>query len=217
MVHSQTYSNLQPHSLCVTGVLSEGQYVAADPSGVAESIVFHAETLCEREDHLWDVIHELSIPVEQLEDARDQNRVTYGTDEMFRALLFMGTRGISQNELAARLGQSSSLVKSFHLNITDFSNTPTQQQLSYTHAQFSEDTQEVLNRTVAGVRQAALNHGVITEGLVPTVPTEPEEENSKSENEYKKEKAQKTLTLARKHVLPEFDTTEQPTRPTPTR
>ena len=67
----------------------------------------------------------------------------------------------------------------------------------------SENTKEVLNRTITGVRQAALDHGVITEGLVPT---EPKEEISESENEYKKEKAQKTLTLARKHVLPEFDT-----------
>ncbi|WP_053947868.1 transposase [Halolamina sediminis] len=173
---------------------------------VAEGIVVHAETLCEREDHLWDVIKRLSIPVSELEDARDQNRVTYGTDEMFRALLFMGVRGISQNKLAARLGQSPALTKSFQFDITDLSNTPTQQDLSYTHGKFSEDTQEVLNRTVAGVRQAALDHGVITEGLVPTGPTGLEKENSKSENEYKKEKAQKTLTLARKHVLPEFDT-----------
>ncbi|MCF2165405.1 transposase [Halobacterium salinarum] len=173
---------------------------------VAEGIIVHAETLCEREDHLWDVIKKLSIPVSELEDARDQNRVTYGTDEMFRALLFMGVRGISQNNLAARLGQSPALTKSFQFDITDLSNTPTQQDLSYTHGKFSEDTQEVLNRTVAGVRQAALDHGVITEGLVPTGPTELEEENSKSKNEYKKEKAQKTLTLARKHVLPEFDT-----------
>ncbi|ELZ16635.1 hypothetical protein C478_02677 [Natrinema thermotolerans DSM 11552] len=102
-------------------------------------------------------------------------------------------RGISQNKLAARLGQSPALTKSFQFDITDLSNTPTQQDLSYTHGKFSEDTQEVLNRTVAGVQQAALDHGVITEGLVPTGPTELEEENSKSENEYKKEKVQKTL------------------------
>ncbi|TMT78034.1 ISNCY family transposase [Haloterrigena sp. H1] len=177
-----------------------------DPSAVADSIIVHAETLCEREDHLWDVIRQLSISVDNLEDARDQNRVTFGTDEMFRTLLFKGIRGISQNELAQRLGREPSLVKSFHLDITDLSNTPTQQQLSYTHAQFSENTQEVLNRTVAGVRQAALDHSVLTEGLVPTIPTEPENSTSKSESEYKKEKAQKTLTLARKHVLPEFDT-----------
>ncbi|QGN07338.1 ISNCY family transposase [Halorhabdus sp. CBA1104] len=176
-----------------------------DPSAVADSIIVHAETLCEREDHLWDVIRQLSIPVDNLEDARDQSRVTFGTDEMFRTLLFKGIRGISQNELAQRLGREPSLVKSFHLDITDLSNTPTQQQLSYTHAQFSEDTQEVLNRTVAGVRQVALDNGVLTEGLVPSVPAETEEE-SQSANEYKKEKAQKTLTLARKHVIPEFDT-----------
>jgi len=176
-----------------------------DPSAVADSIIVHAETLCEREDHLWDVIRRLSIPVDNLEDTRDQNRVTFGTDEMFRTLLFKGIRGISQNKLAQRLGREPSLVKSFHLDITDLSNTPTQQQLSYTHAQFSENTQEVLNRTVAGVRQVALDNGVLTEGLVPSVPAETEEE-SQSANEYKKEKAQKTLTLARKHVIPEFDT-----------
>ncbi len=34
-----------------------------DPSAVAESIIVHAETLCEREDHFWDVIRQLSIPV----------------------------------------------------------------------------------------------------------------------------------------------------------
>jgi len=77
---------------------------------VAEGIIVHAETLCEREDHLWDVIKKLSIPVSELEDARDQNRVTYGTDEMFRALLFMGVRGISQNKLAAIVGVRSNCL-----------------------------------------------------------------------------------------------------------
>lgn len=63
---------------------------------VAEGIIAHAETLCEREDHRWNVIQRLSIPVSELEDARDQNRVTYGTDEMFRALLFMGPRHLPE-------------------------------------------------------------------------------------------------------------------------
>jgi len=180
--------------------------MTSDPAAVAESIVVHAETLCEREDHLWDVIRQLSIPVDDLEDARDQNRVDFETDEMFRTLLFKGIRGISQNELAQRLGREPSLVKSFHFDITDLKNTPTQQQLSYTHGKFSEDTQEILNRTVAGVRQVALDNDVLTEALVPSVPTETEEEGAQSTSEYKKEKAQKTLTLARKHVLPEFDT-----------
>ena len=93
---------------------------------VAEGIIVHTETLCEREDHLWDVIQRLSIPASELEDARDQNRVTYGTNEMFRALLFMGVYGISQNKLAARLRQSPALTKSFQFAITDLSNTPTQ-------------------------------------------------------------------------------------------
>jgi hypothetical protein len=178
--------------------------MTSDPAAVAESIVVHAETLCEREDHLWDVIRQLSIPVDDLEDARDQNQADFGTDEMFRTLLFKGIQGISQNELAQRLGREPTLVKSFHFDITDLEKTPTQQELSYAHGKFSEDTQEILNRTVAGVRQVALDHNVVREGLVPAVPTEDEE--SQSTSEYKKEKAQKTLTLARKHVIPEFDT-----------
>jgi hypothetical protein len=179
--------------------------MSTDPSAVAESLIVHAETLCEREDHLWDVIRELSVPVENLEDGRDQNRVDFGIDEVIRTLLFRRIRGISQNEIAKRLSREPSLAKSFHFDITDLSNAPTQQQLSDVHGKFSDDTQEILDQTVAGVRQAALDNDVLTEGLVPSVPSDDEEE-SPSANEYKKEKAQKTLTLARKHVLPEFDT-----------
>jgi len=177
--------------------------MSTNPSAVAESLIVHAETLCEREDHLWDVIRKLSVPVENLEDGRDQNRVDFGTDEVFRTLLFRRIRGISQNEIAKRLGREPSLAKSFHFDITDLSNTPTQQQLSDAHGKFSDDTQEILYQTIAGIRQAALDNDVLTEGLVPSVPSD---EESSSANEYKKEKAQKTLTLARKHVIPEFDT-----------
>ncbi|MDL0139029.1 ISNCY family transposase, partial [Halobacterium salinarum] len=88
--------------------------MTSDPAAVAQSIVVHAETLCEREDHLWDVIRQLSIPVDDLEDARDQNKTDFETDEMFRTLLFKGIRGISQNELAQQLGRKPTLVKSFH-------------------------------------------------------------------------------------------------------
>ncbi|WP_018258458.1 transposase [Halomicrobium katesii] len=176
-----------------------------DPSAVAESIIVHAETLCECEDHLWDVIRDLSIPVDTLEDGRNQNSVDYGTDEIFRTLLFRRIRGISQKKIAKRLGREPSLAKSFHFDITDLEETPTQQQLSYAHGKFSDDTQEILYQTVAGVRQVALDKDVLTEGLVPSVPADDEDE-SQSANEYKKEKAQKTLTLARKHVIPEFDT-----------
>jgi hypothetical protein len=111
--------------------------MTSDPAAVAESIVVHAETLCEREDHLWDVIRQLSIPVDDLEDARDQNQADFGTDEMFRTLLFKGIQGISQNELAQRLGREPTLVKSFHFDITDLEKTPPQQELSYAHGKSS--------------------------------------------------------------------------------
>ena len=40
--------------------------MSTDPSAVADSIIVHAETPCEREDLLWDVIRHLSIPVDDL-------------------------------------------------------------------------------------------------------------------------------------------------------
>ena len=40
-------------------------------------MVAHAERLCEREDHLWDVVGELSIPVDLLSDDRQQSKVTF--------------------------------------------------------------------------------------------------------------------------------------------
>jgi hypothetical protein len=42
-----------------------------DPLAVADAIIIHAEAICEQEDHLWEIICQLSIPVDNLEDARD--------------------------------------------------------------------------------------------------------------------------------------------------
>jgi len=61
----------------------------------AESIVVHAETLCERNDHLWDVINQLSIPLDLLTDHREQHKADFGTEAMVRAHLYRLIRGVS--------------------------------------------------------------------------------------------------------------------------
>lgn len=177
-----------------------------DDPAVAESIVVHAETLCEREDHLWDVINKLSIPVDLLTDRRDQNKVDFETEEMVRAFLYKEIRGFSQSGLADELETSSSLVKSFGFTIKDLENTPSQQDFSYAWGKFTEDTQEIIEAAATSIADVAVEHDVISEGLVPSPPSEDDDQDKQTKKEYKKEHATKTIRLARKHVLPEFQT-----------
>jgi len=177
-----------------------------DDPAVAESIVVHAETLCEREDHLWDVINKLSIPVDLLTDHRDQNRVEFETEEMVRAFLYKEIRGFSQSRLAEELGKSSSLVKSFGFSIKDLEDTPSQQDFSYAWGKFSDDTQAIIEAAATAIAGVAVEHDVISEGLVPSPPSDDEENNEQTKREYKKEHSTKTIRLARRHVLPEFQT-----------
>ncbi|SDE06634.1 hypothetical protein SAMN05192552_11291, partial [Natrinema hispanicum] len=180
-----------------------------DDPAVAESIVVHAETLCEREDHLWDVINHLSIPVDLLTDHRDQGKVDFGTEEMVRAHLYRLIRGFSQNEFATELGKSASLVKSFNFQIRNLENAPSQQDLSYAKCSFSDDTWEIIEEAATAIRRVAVEYDVISEYLVPSPPEdegETEEERQKSNREHKRESTQKAVKLARKHALPEFVT-----------
>lgn len=183
-----------------------------DDPAVAESIVVHAETLCEREDHLWDVINKLSIPVDLLTDRRDQNKVDFETEEMVRAFLYKEIRGFSQSRLAEELGRSSSLVKSFGFSIKDLENAPSQQDFSYAWGKFSNNTQGIIEAAATAMAEVAVEHDVISEGLVPSPPSEDDDQNEQTKKEYKKEHATKTIRLARRHVLPEFQTGRAPHR-----
>jgi hypothetical protein len=180
--------------------------MACDDPAVAESIVVHAETLCEREDHLWDVINKLSIPTDLLTDRRDQNRVEFETEEMVRALLYKEIRGLSQSRLADELETNASLVKSFGFKIEDLEEAPSQQDFSYAWGRFSGDTQNIIEAAATAIAQVAVEHDVISEGLVASPPSEDTEQDEQSKKEYKKERIKKIITLARKHVLPEFET-----------
>lgn len=184
-----------------------------DNPAVAESIVVHAETLCEREDHLWDVLDEVSIPVDLLTDRRDQAKVDFETEEMVRAFLYKEVRGFSQNELADKLGDSASLTKSFGFDITDLAETPTQQDFSYVWGRLSDDTQSIIESAAEGIAQAAVEHDVIAEALVlPASDDDETEDDDEPDKKYKREKAQKFTRLARKHALPEFETGRAPHR-----
>jgi len=143
-----------------------------DDPAVAESIVVHAETLCEREDHLWDVINKVSIPIDLLTDHRDQNKVDFETEEMVRAFLYKEIRGFSQSRLAEELGKSSSLVKSFGFSIKDLEDAPSQQDFSYAWGKFSDDTQAIIEAAATAIAEVAVEHDVISEGLVPSPPSE---------------------------------------------
>ncbi|MFC3477734.1 transposase [Halobacterium litoreum] len=183
-----------------------------DDPAVAESIVVHAETLCEREDHLWDVINQLSIPLDLLTDHRDQSKAVFETEEMVRAFLYKEIRGFSQSGLAEELGTSSSLVKSCGFNIKDLGKSPSQQDLSYAWGEFSGDTKEIIEAAATSIADVAVEHGVISEGLVPSRPSDDIDQSGQSQREYKREHSTRTIRLARSHMLPEFKTGRAPHR-----
>jgi hypothetical protein len=105
--------------------------VVRDDPAVAESIVVHAESLCQHEDHLWDVINQLSIPVDSLTDERDQTKADFKTEKMVKAHLFMRIRGFSQNEFADQLSTRSNLIKSVEFDVNPLDATPSPQDISY--------------------------------------------------------------------------------------
>jgi transcriptional regulator with XRE-family HTH domain len=179
-----------------------------DDPAVAEAIVVSAESICEREEHLWDVINKLSIPVDLLTDNRKQGKADFKTEEMVRAILYMRIRGLSQTELAEELGKRSSLVKRFGFGIKDLDDAPSQQDISYAWRKFSDGTQRIIKAAAKGIRKEAVENDVISDHLVPSPPPvdDGDEDEEKTKREYKREKTQKSVKLARKHALTEFVT-----------
>jgi|AntDeeMinimDraft_4_1070355.scaffolds.fasta_scaffold01013_1 hypothetical protein len=175
-----------------------------DDPAIAEAIVVHAETLCEREPHLWDVIGQLSIPVGDLTDTRNQNKVTFETESLVRAFLYQRVKGLSQNELADRLNSRPSLVKTCGFDIRKLDNAPKQGTINHAWRQFSEGTQEIIKAAAKGIAQVAVENDVIAESLVATDPSK-EDEDEQTEGEAHRQKTTKTIKLARHHAFPEFE------------
>jgi hypothetical protein len=176
-----------------------------DDPAVAQAIVTHAEEVCGHEDHLWDVIEQLHIPTDLLTDKRYQRKVAFGTDPMVRAQLYRHVRGLSENELASRLQSRPSLAKRCHFDISELDEAPRQATLNYAWNQFSAATQEIIKATATGIKQTAVEQGVIAETLVPTATSEDEQESPEDTAEKARQQATGTIKLARKHAFPEFE------------
>lgn len=74
-------------------------------------------------------------------------------------------------------------------------------------------THSIIESAAEGIAQATVEHNVIAEALVLPAPDDDDaDDDDEPDKKYKKEKAQKFIRLARKHVLPEFDTDRAPHR-----
>lgn len=179
-----------------------------DNPAIAEAIVVHGEALCEREDHLWDVIGNIGTLSDKITDNRQQGKVAFKTDEMLRAFLYMHIRDFSQNKLATYLEKRPILLRRFGFDVNEREEAPTQQTISEIWEKFSDDSQQIITAAAKGIGHAAVEHDVISEALVPYIDSdssEAEDIDEKSRADLYREKATGTIKLARKHAFPEFE------------
>ena len=174
-----------------------------DDPAIAEAIVVHAKALCEREDHLWDVISKLNVLADKLTDERDQNKVEFETAPLVRGFLYQQIKGLSQNELADRLDSRVTLVKACKFDISDMDEAPPQGTLNYAWNKFSDSTREIIKAAANGIGAVAVENDVISESLVAVDPKE-DADDEEDEKEATRQKTTKTISLARKYAFPEF-------------
>ena len=175
-----------------------------DAPALAGAIVYHAGKVCESVDHLWRVLGEVAIPVDELTDDRQQHKVANGTESMARVYLYQEIYDLAQSEVADRLEDRPSLLKTL-----DLDNAPSQQSISYAWKQFSEQTKRTLNAAATGIAQEAVDRGVILAARVPLIPDEDAIEEDGDEptvtREHVRKQGSKTVELARRHAFGEFD------------
>ncbi|ELY62500.1 transposase [Natronococcus jeotgali] len=177
-----------------------------DAPALAGAIVLHAEKVCETADHLWRVLGDVSIPIDGLTDARQQHKVTFGTESMARIYIYRTIYDLAQSEVADRLENRPALLK--HLGLRK---VPTQQNLSYAWSQFSDQTKTTLEAAAKGIALEARDHDVISDALVPIDLDEDEEEADDDETDsavsraHVREHGSKVVELARRHGFAEFD------------
>ena len=175
-----------------------------DAPALAGAIVQHAGAVCETANHLWRVIGRVSIPTDGLTDARQQAKAANGTEPMARLYLYQTIYDLAQSEVADRLEERPSLLKELGLETV-----PSQQSISYTWRQFSEQTEQILTATAMGIALEAIDNDVIMRARVPIVPdeddTEEDGDEQTSTREHVREKGSKLVKLARRHAFGEFD------------
>ncbi len=175
-----------------------------DAPALAGAIVIHAEKICETADHLWRVLGDVSIPIDGLTDARQQHKVTFGTESMARVYIYRIIYDLAQSEVADRLENRPSLLKQLGL-----SKVPTQQNLSYAWNQFSDQTKTILKAAAKGIALEARDHGVISDALIPIEldgdKTDEDESGAEVSRAHVREHGGKVVELARRHGFTEFD------------
>jgi len=183
---------------------SEQMLADDDAPALAGAIVYHAGEVCESVDHLWRVLGEVSIPVDGLTDHRQQHKVTNGTEPMARVYLYQRIYDLAQSEVADRLENRPSLLKTL-----DLEKAPSQQSLSYAWKEFSRQTKRTLNAAATGIAQEAVDRGVVLEARIPIVPDEDDIEEDGGEStvtrEHVRKQGNKIVELARRHAFGEFD------------
>ena len=160
-----------------------------DAPALAGAIVYHAGEVCKSVDHLWRVLGEASIPVDRLTDNRQQHKTTNGTEPMSRVFLYQEIYDLAQSEVADRLKNRPSLLKTL-----DLDKAPSQQSISYAWKQFSEQTKRTLTAAATGIAHEAVDRGVVLEARVPIIPDEDEIEDENDEPTVTREHVRKAWT-----------------------
>lgn len=172
-----------------------------DAPALAGAIVYHAGTVCETADHLWRVLSDVSIPTDGLTDNRQQHKVSFGTEPMARVYIYQTIYNLAQSEVADRLENRPALLKRLGLD-----KPPTQQNISYAWEQFSEQTKSTLDASATGIALEARDHGIISDVLVPTQPSDDDTEDKPTvPRAHVCEHGSNVVELARKHGFGEFD------------
>ena len=175
-----------------------------DAPALAGAIVEHAGAVCETTDHLWRVIGRVSIPTDGLTDARNQAKVTNGTEPMARVFIYQTIYDLAQSEVADQFEERPALVKEFGLETA-----PSQQTISYAWERFSKQTKLTLDAAATGIALEAIDHGIISKERVPLVEDEGDSDEENEEpaatREYVRQKGSKLVELARRHAFGEFD------------
>lgn len=173
------------------------------PPFASFTMVQEAEELCKTEDNIWDVINQLSIPVEHIEDTRQQAKVKYSTEALTRAFLYQYVHGMSRYELAQKLEERVVLVNAFGFApFEDYDHPPRQQQLNFAWQKFTPRTQRAIKQAGEAIAKVAVEHDVLAEALAAVELTSDDEADLDETDQ--RERAQKLLRLARQYVIIAF-------------
>lgn len=180
----------------------------ADPESLVdkatETLVEHVAERLEQEDTLSGALQGVVVPysigTDQYGRSADEG---FSFKSMVKLYLYKKIKQYSDSELERRLSNWKYLHHRF-----DITRVPTQQTFSYTwNNRFSDVTRRALNEAATEITSIAVEEDVITEELAPDSVDETDlDEDGTPKREHKREKAQQSIRLARKHAIPHFNT-----------